>query len=84
MDSNRRKLIIEELTAADKSEAKKYILTSKELEEKVNKIVRDKLKNNKDLEGEIIEISKNVLTQLFKAFWVKRNFWRSGLTNKSA
>jgi transcriptional regulator NrdR family protein len=84
MDANRRKLIIEKLSAEDKSAVKKYVLTSKELEDKINKIVKDKLKNNKELEGEVIEISKNVLTQLFKAFWVKRNFWRSGLTNKSA
>lgn len=83
MEDTRRQWILEELSQPDKVAVKKYVLTSKELEEKIEKIVAMKLKNNKDLEAQSVQISKNVLTQLFKALWVKRNFWKSGLSNKS-
>jgi len=75
--------ILEELSQADKSEAKKYVIDSKDLEAKIGKIVQQKLMNNRELENQSVEISKNVLTQLFKALWVKRNFWKSGLSNKA-
>lgn len=75
--------ILEELSQADKAEAKKYVMDSKELEAKIAKIVQQKLKNNRELENQSVEISKNVLTQLFKALWVKRNFWKAGLSNKA-
>jgi hypothetical protein len=31
----------------------------------------------------VVEITTNVLTQLYKNLWIKRNFWKTGLTNKS-
>lgn len=83
MDDTKRKWILEELSQTDKVEAKKYVLTSKELEDKIAKIVAMKLKNNREMDDQVVLITKNVLTQLFKALWVKRNFWKSGLSNKA-
>ena len=80
--SDRKERILEELNQTDKIEVKKYVLTSKDLEAKINKIVAAKLKNNKDMDDQVVLITKNVLTQLFKALWVKRSFWKSTLTNK--
>jgi len=35
------------------------------------------------LEDKVVDITRNVLTQLYKQLWVKRAFWRNGLSNKS-
>jgi hypothetical protein len=51
---------------------------------KIEKIVKDKLKDDKDLEDKIVEITKNVITQLYKTLWTKRGFWRNELKNKSS
>ncbi len=51
---------------------------------KIEKIVKDKLKDDKELEDKIVEITKNVLTQLYKTLWTKRGFWRNDLKNKSS
>jgi len=80
---NRKERILEELTQSDKIEVKKYVLTSRDLEEKINKIVKAKLKNNKEMDDQVVQITKNVLTQLFKALWVKRSFWKSTLSNRA-
>lgn len=58
-------------------------LKSKEFESKINKIVKDRIKDDKALEDKVVEITKNVITQLYKALWVKRGIWRSSLSNKS-
>ena len=58
-------------------------LKSKDFEDKINKIVKDKIKTDKALEDKVVEITKNVLTQLYKTLWTKRNFWKSNLNNKS-
>jgi hypothetical protein len=50
--------------------------------DKVEKIVKDRLKNDKELEDKVVEITKNVLTQLYKNLWVKRGMWRNSLSNK--
>ena len=60
----------------------KIDLGSKEFTEKIDKIVKDNLKNNKFLEDKVVEITKNVITQLYKTLWTKRNFWGSQLKNK--
>jgi hypothetical protein len=39
-------------------------------------------KNNKELEDKVVEITKNVLTQLYKTLWTKRGLWQNNLTNK--
>jgi hypothetical protein len=51
---------------------------------KIEKIVKDKLKDDKELEDKIVEITKNVLTQLYKTLWTRRGFWRNDLKNKSS
>lgn len=70
----------------EKSEVKKEIkiyLDSQAMEDKITKIVKDRIKNDKMLEDKVVEITTNVLTQLYKNLWLKRNFWKTGLTNKS-
>ncbi len=70
----------------DKTEVKKEIkiyLDSQAMNDKITKIVKDRIKNEKMLEDKVVEITTNVLTQLYKNLWIKRNFWKTGLTNKS-
>ncbi len=70
----------------DKNEVKKEIkiyLDSEAMQDKIAKIVKDRIKNEKMLEDKVVEITTNVLTQLYKNLWLKRNFWKTGLTNKS-
>lgn len=59
-------------------------LDSNAFKEKVDKIVKDRLKNDKELEDQTVEITKNVLTQLFKTLWNRRNTWLNGLSNKNS
>ena len=47
------------------------------------KIVKDRIKNDKALEDKVVEITSNVLTQLYKSLWVKRAFWKNTLSNKA-
>lgn len=75
--------INEELSKSDVEKSIKTYMSSAEFNSKVEKIVQDRLKNNKELDDKVVEITKNVLTQLYKALWVKRAFWKSSLTNKS-
>jgi hypothetical protein len=58
-------------------------MDTKTFKDKVEKIVKDKLKNDKELEDKVVEITKNVLTQLYKTLWVRRGMWRDTLSNKS-
>jgi len=70
-----------------KTEINKQItiyMGSSEFKTKVEKIVKDRLKNEKEIEDKMVEISKNVLSQLFKTLWVKRTTWKNNLTNKSS
>ena len=77
-------LINEEVTKSDIDKAIKVYLTKDDLKSKVEKIVKDKLKDNKELEDKVVEITANVLTQLFKTLWVKRGSWRNNLSNKNS
>ena len=61
----------------------KIYLDSKEFSTKVEKIVKDRIKNEKELEDKVVEITKNVLTQLYKTLWIKRATWSNNLTNKN-
>lgn len=73
----------EEITKSDISREMKIYLDSKEFRLKIEKIVKDRIKNEKELENKVVEISTNVLTQLFKALWVKRSIWRNNLSNNT-
>ena len=75
--------INEELTKTDVDKSVKAYMSSAEFKSKVEKIVQDRLKNNKELDDKVVDITKNVLTQLYKALWVKRAFWKSNLSNNS-
>lgn len=78
-----RTLLKEELTKSDvKLQIDKY-MDSSEFKNKVAAIVKDRIKNEKELEDKVVDITKNVLTQLYKTLWVKRSFWQTPLSNKS-
>ena len=75
--------INENLSKSDINKGIKVYMDSTEFKTKIEKIVKDRLKNEKELESKVVEITKNVLTQLYKTLWTKRGFWKSGLSNKS-
>jgi hypothetical protein len=81
MDKNSKK-INENLTKTDVSKEIKVYMDTNTFKDKVEKIVKDRLKNDKELEDKVVEITKNVLTQLYKNLWVKRGMWRNSLSNK--
>jgi hypothetical protein len=78
------KKINENLSKSDVSKEIKVYMDSSEFKNKIEKIVKDRLKNEKELEDKVVDITKNVLTQLYKALWVKRGVWRNSLSNKSS
>lgn len=83
-----KELIKQRLTEEfiNKSEAKevtKAYINSNEFNDKIERIVKDMLKKDKDMEKWAVEISRNVLIQLYKTLWVKRGFWQNQLSNKS-
>lgn len=74
----------EELTKSDIEKGIKTYLDSAAFNSKIEKIVKDRLKNNKELEDKVVEITRNVLTQLYKTLWLKRNTWLNSLTNNKS
>jgi hypothetical protein len=80
---NNNKKINENLTKTDVSKEIKVYMDTNTFKTKIEKIVKDKLKNDKELEDKVVEITKNVLTQLYKTLWVRRGMWRDTLSNKS-
>lgn len=84
MDSSIKQKLIEELNKSDISKEVKIYMDSAEFKSKIEKIVKDKLKDSKELEDKVVDITKNVLTQLYKTLWTKRGFWQNNLTNKNS
>lgn len=84
METSKGKNISENLTKSDVDRSIKTYLDSGDFKKKIEKIVKDRLKNEKELEDKVVEITKNVLTQLYKTLWVKRGVWRNNLSNKSS
>jgi hypothetical protein len=82
MDRNKI-LIKEELKKSDVTKELKTYIDSKAFETKIEKIIKDRYKNDKELEDKIVDITKNVLTQLYKTLWVKRAAWINNLSNKT-
>lgn len=83
-------LLNEELTKADEKQVAKIVkdeldkeLNKREFEKKLGDIVAKQVKGNKNLEKNVVDIASNVVTQLFKTLWVRRNVWRSNLKNKA-
>ena len=66
-----------------KKEIKKIINaeTTTQFEQMVAKMVKDKIKGDKDVEDHLVKINRNVLVQLYKTLWMKRNFWADSLSN---
>ena len=77
------KKIDENLTKSDVSKEIKVYMDTKTFNDKIEKIIKDRIKNEKGLEDKVVEITKNVLTQLYKTLWVRRGMWRDTLSNKS-
>lgn len=78
-----RNKLNEELTRVDVKKEIKTYMDSSDFKSKVERIVKDRIKNEKGLEDKVVEITKNVLTQLYKTLWSKRSFWSSQLKNKA-
>jgi hypothetical protein len=76
--------INEETNKNDINKAMKTFIDSAEFKSKIERIVKDRLKNDKELEDKVVEITKNVLTQLYKTLWTRRNTWLNGLSNKNS
>jgi len=60
------------------------ILKSSDLKDIIHTLVNNEIKGNKELEKETVEITRNVITQLFKTLWVKRGVWQTMLKNKAS
>lgn len=72
-----------ELNKSDIDKGIKTYMDSAEFKAKIEKIVKDRIKNDKELENKVVDITKNVLTQLYKTLWIRRSFWKSNLSNNS-
>ena len=72
----------EDLTKADVTKEIKIYMASSEFESKVAKIVKDRIKNEKELEDKVVDITRNVLTQLYKTLYIKRASCKNNLVNK--
>jgi hypothetical protein len=75
--------INEDLKKSDIDKGIKTFMDSNDFKSKIEKIVNDRIKNEKELEDKVVEITKNVITQLYKTLWTKRTFWANNLSNKS-
>ena len=82
METSIKERLHEELTKTDVKNEVKLQMDSNDFEKKIIKIVKDFVKNDKAMEDKVIDISKNVLIQLYKTLWIKRSFWANNLTNK--
>lgn len=81
------KLLTETLTQTEKTEieriARKEIkdaLDDTKFKNKIKDIIDDAHKG-RDFERKLVDVSKNVLVQLFKQMYNKRSVWTSGLSN---
>lgn len=74
--------INEDITKSDVQKSIEVYMNGDDFKNKVSKIVKDRLRNEEELEDKIVEITKNVLTQLYKTLWTRRSFWKTALSNK--
>lgn len=76
----------EEIAKKDEKQVEDILwkaMESKKFEKKLGEILKREYKNSDVFEKEVVDIARNVVTQLFKTLWVRRNMWRSRLSNKS-
>ena len=73
----------DDVKAIVKKEIKDFLnlTNANDLEKKVEKMVLDTIKNDKNLDKHFVDISKNVLIQLYKNLWTRRSFWSNDLKN---
>ncbi len=71
------------MTKSDVNKEIKTYLDTKDFESRISKIIRDRINKDKEIEDKVVEITKNVLIQLYKTLWTKRSFWKDNLSNKS-
>lgn len=73
----------DDVKAIVKKEIKDFlnITNSGDLDKKIEKMVLDTIKNDKNLDKHFVEISRNVLIQLYKTLWTRRSFWSNDLKN---
>lgn len=84
-------LLNEALSNADKNDVKSIVKKeisdflnlnrSIDFEKKVETIIKNKIKSDKDVEKYIVDVTRNVLVQLYKNLWLRRNFWVNDLKN---
>jgi hypothetical protein len=74
------------LTNTDKKEIER--IARKEMKEFLNKpafikevasIVQLEMKTNRNVRGEVVDITSKVLLELYKTFWFRRSLWQSEL-----
>ena len=75
--------INEELTKTDVKKEIRTYMDSTEFKSKIERIVKDRIKNEKELEDKVVDITKNVITQLYKTLWSRRGMWQSQLKNRA-
>jgi len=83
-DNHLRYIIKESLSQTDENQI--GVMIRKEikkafgddLEKKVLQIIKKELKG-KDIKKDIMDINKDVLVQLYKELWVKRQFWLNAI-----
>ena len=75
--------INEDLTKTEVNKEIKVYMDSAEFKNKIEKIVKDRIKNEKELEDKVVDITRNVLTQLYKTLWTKRATCVNNLSNKN-
>lgn len=87
--NNIQRLLREELTRDDERKINNMVkdridkeMKKKDFEKKVKGILTKEIKDNKELEKKMEEVAANIVTQLFKTLWVRRNVWRTRLKNK--
>jgi citrate lyase gamma subunit len=79
-----KKIIRESLSKTDENQIGAMIRREikksfgEDLESKVLKILEKELKNSK-LKKHIVEINKDVLVQLYKELWMRRNMWLTAI-----
>lgn len=74
-----------DIKAIIKKEVKDFLVNSNssDLEKKIERMVAEAVKTNKDVEKHIVEITRNVMVQVYKNLWTRRSFWASDLKNSS-
>jgi len=93
MDRSQIKNILkEELNKSDETKIKKLArdefdklikkhLSSTDLEKKVQELVVKNLKKDKPTKKEVASITKDVLINLYKVLWQRKNFWSNNIEN---